>query len=437
MKKIIFFSFILTSTLYGQKFQLSNIYSEEYSIDRIAQQIYFRDFYSDTVRKVSLKNFSVVKTNFLISTPIFSNKRHLMVYRDSLYDIDGQLSYKFNDSQADSFGYMPDPEFPGSFSPNDSNFIYGNPKYYVSLNDSALKPIETNLSVYSFDFRNDADPQWSSDTSFVFLSIHDDAILEYFLYSNKLDTLTAVDTLSKILGFAYNTKYNILAYSTKEQKIFFHYKGNVEDSLIFSPDRDDSQGGCWKSGYVGITSLCWSQDNKKLAFINFQFIDISAAGIYLYSLDSNKIYRPTDCLEDGRKYHLRWANNDTLIYSNSTDQHLYGLDVSGLITSVHYIKDDQKTSDLSVSNYPNPFNNSTKISIALPDNVKGTFFIYDALGRLVRRYYLTGGKNKYEIIWDGLNDNKKSISSGFYFGILKEGDSKVRNTKTIKMIYLK
>lgn len=424
-------------------FKLTDIYSEEYSIDRIAQEVYFKDFYSDTVRTVDLKSRQIKTTDYVIVPPILSNKQHLLVYRTTLYDIDNQLSYEFNISEADSFGYTVNADFLGSFSPNDSNFIYGNPKYYVPINDSLLKPINTGLSVYQSVSYSGTDgfPQWSSDTSYVFLSLREDAIVEYFLKSGRIDTLVVADTQAylSLQGFSYNTKYNILAYSTDyPQQIYFHFKDSNMDSLIFLPERDDSDPHCWEVGYRGITSLSWSPDNKKLAFLGFQFIDASASGIYVYSLDSNKTYSATECNDYGRKYHMRWANNDTLIYSNATDKYLYGFDVSSVITSVEQKTDENVVTDFDICNYPNPFNSSTKITVTLPDNTGGTLFIYDATGKQVRKYHITNnGQNNFEVIWNGLDDNNKNVSSGFYLGVLRPDDPGIKYTRSIKMILLR
>ena len=433
----------LSSVSQSQKFLLTDINSTHFSIDRIAQQVYFKDFYSNTVRKVDLKNLEVTNTGLLVLLPIFSNKQHLMLYgNNSLYDHGNKNNYYlYNlDKQSkfiitDTLSYPPDVENYYSFSPNDSNFIAIGGMHYFSLKDSSLLPLDIEIN---YDQQIDAYPQWSSDTSFVFLS-GDNVIAEFFLKSRKLDTLVSLANYTNFLGFAYNNKHNILAYSTTKKQIYFHYKDTNRDSLIFYPVRDDpDEDFCWNFGAKGITSLSWSPDNKELAFLGFQFIDISVAGIYIYSLDSNRTYNATDCNDDGRKYSLKWVNNDTLIYSNSTDKFLYGIDVSSVITSVEQKKNNEVVTDFTISNYPNPFNNSTKIFVTMPNNTTGTLFIYDSLGEVVKKYYLKdNGKNNYEIIWDGSNDNNKSVSSGFYFGVVKSNDLKVKNTKTIKMIYLK
>lgn len=76
--------FIASPNSFPQQFKLTNINSTNYSIDKIAQEIYFKDILSDTVRKVTLKNLEVIETYFKFVPPILSNKFHLIVYGDTL-----------------------------------------------------------------------------------------------------------------------------------------------------------------------------------------------------------------------------------------------------------------------------------------------------------------------------------------------------------------
>jgi len=448
-ERIILISFwvIFTANLsHPQNFLLTDIYSEQFSIDRIAQQVYFKDFYSDTVRRIDLKTLEVTNTSMLVLLPIFSNKLHVMVHGSNswfdpknpnnyiLYNLDNQSKFIITDT----LGYPPNVENYYSFSPNDINFMTIGGIHYFSLEDSLLHPIDKNVQInYS---RIDAYPQWSSDTSFVFLS-GDDVIAEYFLKSKRLDTLVTVN--HNIVGFAYNIKNHTLAYSTYEHppRIYLHRKGSTQDTLIFLPTRDDPNCQYWALGQYGLTSLCWSPENEKLAFLAFQYVDIPIAGIYIYSPDSNRTYAAAsicDVESDGRKYHLKWANNDTLVYVNSTNGHIYGWDVSNVITSIDKKNDEQVPINFTIANYPNPFNGTTKISVTLPNGSNGALLIYDTIGRLIKKYYLDKREqNKYEILWNGINENNKYVSSGVYLGVLKSDDSKTQSTKTIKMIYLK
>jgi hypothetical protein len=74
-------------------------------------------------------------------------------------------------------------------------------------------------------------------------------------------------------------------------------------------------------------------------------------------------------------------------------------------------------------NYPNPFNPSTLIKYALKKDVKVSINVYNILGQkvktLVNEYQNAGYKS---IIWDGRNDNGKTVSSGIYIYKIIAGD---------------
>ena len=108
---------------------------------------------------------------------------------------------------------------------------------------------------------------------------------------------------------------------------------------------------------------------------------------------------------------MKWANNDTLIYVNTTDKHIYGMDVSSVITSIENTKEDRMPTDFSISNYPNPFNPETTINYTLPESGNIQVKIFDVLGRelktLVNEFSASGS---HSVKWDGSN-----YSSGIYF----------------------
>jgi hypothetical protein len=320
----------LTSISYSQQFKLTNINSYQYSIDRIAQQVYFKDSYTDTVRKVDLRDMSVTTIVQHSSLPFFANKHHFMLWGNNsywgdsgdsskdniyLYNLDNHSYFLITDTLA--FPYSS--EYYGSFSPNDSNFIY--PSFYFSLKDSLLKPFTYRKIEYNI---NDAWPEWSSDTSLIFIAgsgASDSVIAEYFLKSGKVDTLLTTHGL--LSGFSYNRKYKILAYAMGGGRIYFHYvNNNIPDSLV------EEQGD-----FPELTALRWSPDNSKLAFIGSQ-IDLGS-NIYVYDLDSNRAYLGGG---GGHSDHLKWANRDTLIFVDESQYLLYGLDVSSIYTSIRETK---------------------------------------------------------------------------------------------------
>ncbi|KAA3597874.1 MAG: T9SS C-terminal target domain-containing protein [Calditrichaeota bacterium] len=85
-------------------------------------------------------------------------------------------------------------------------------------------------------------------------------------------------------------------------------------------------------------------------------------------------------------------------------------------------------------NYPNPFNPSTTISYNLAKDSKVSLKIYNEIGEFVKE--LTNGfryEGSHNVIWDGTNNNGKSVSSGTYFYKISAGTF----TQTNKMILLK
>lgn len=78
-------------------------------------------------------------------------------------------------------------------------------------------------------------------------------------------------------------------------------------------------------------------------------------------------------------------------------------------------------------NYPNPFNPMTEIAYEIPDiggdEVRIELLIYDARGRVVRRFF-EGNKEsgRHAITWDGTDDRGSVVKSGVYFYLLRAGD---------------
>ncbi len=87
------------------------------------------------------------------------------------------------------------------------------------------------------------------------------------------------------------------------------------------------------------------------------------------------------------------------------------------------VKDDNRfpssfrPSDFSLSqNFPNPFNNETVITFALPRTSNVRIEIFNILGQKVRDLVderVTAGYKK--VVWNGKDNNGKSVASGIYF----------------------
>lgn len=68
-------------------------------------------------------------------------------------------------------------------------------------------------------------------------------------------------------------------------------------------------------------------------------------------------------------------------------------------------------------NYPNPFNSQTQITFDLYNSATVQLLIYDTNGRLVKSLIKdeTRNEGRYQVKWDGTNDQGKNLSSGVYF----------------------
>tara|TARA_B100000963_G_scaffold89417_1_gene76967 strand:+ start:19 stop:411 length:393 start_codon:yes stop_codon:yes gene_type:complete len=77
---------------------------------------------------------------------------------------------------------------------------------------------------------------------------------------------------------------------------------------------------------------------------------------------------------------------------------------------------------INLKTYPNPFNNSVRISFSLENNRQKEILIYNMMGVLVKSLYIRNIiKGENYIFWDGKNDSGKTSTSGIYFIKLIQG----------------
>ncbi len=111
-------------------------------------------------------------------------------------------------------------------------------------------------------------------------------------------------------------------------------------------------------------------------------------------------------------------------------------DINGLINPVGTEDLNEITCvDFELSqNYPNPFNPTTTINYSLKENSKVSLNIYNIKGQKVKQLVNELlSTDEYSVIWNGKDNNGKSISSGIYFYKLKAGGYE----QTKKMLLLK
>ncbi len=71
--------------------------------------------------------------------------------------------------------------------------------------------------------------------------------------------------------------------------------------------------------------------------------------------------------------------------------------------------------------FPNPFSTSTKINFSALPSSPVQLTVYDIRGRIVR-HLLNGvpGRASHSIIWDGMNEERRPVTSGVYFIVVRE-----------------
>ena len=113
----------------------------------------------------------------------------------------------------------------------------------------------------------------------------------------------------------------------------------------------------------------------------------------------------------------------------STDIFLMKIEDSGDITQLSKLK---ALENISLSNYPNPFNRYTNICLNIKRQGKYTMRVIDLSGKeitvLLNRFLPEG---QFEFSWNGQNQNRKIINPGVYFLELN-GDSDKKVIKIIK-----
>jgi hypothetical protein len=120
--------------------------------------------------------------------------------------------------------------------------------------------------------------------------------------------------------------------------------------------------------------------------------------------------------ESGLKF-LGWH-----AYSDAIQMVLLIDDVMVVEDPVANENDIAQLTNLSLSNYPNPFNPQTRISFSIPQNEVASLKIFNLKGQLVKEFNNLTSKDTH-IVWNGTNTHNKPIPSGIYLTKLVTGSS--------------
>lgn len=431
MKNICILFFILTSISYAQPFEIAWGTLSYFSIDNFKNDIYYYFTPQNKYYKTNITTLVDSATDFP-SIPRFANKSHIAIYAQQnnlvLKDFEKDTSYILLTAPQnilDNSYY---------FSPNDSNIIVFD-RYY-SFRDNQSHPLSYQISDWDIDYR-----KWASDSTILSLE-SGNVILQYYLYSNKIDTFFSFGNDIFLSGYSYSISNNSLAYSIYSvddpPKLYLHNFETNNDSILFDPSKDDSiqLGPCW-SNPIAIKSITLSPNEKRIGFFN-SLLTNSGSGLYIFELDSGYANMYLDCSNYGQKYTLEWLRNDTLIYFDATISLIYGIDVRPNIVSVQNLIRSESPENIEISSFPNPFNSSTSINIFLPSAASFDISIYNILGEEVfNSGKLIKSSGYFQYKWDGKDFNNITVNSGVYIVLVKGEMNLNMFSKGNKIIHLK
>ncbi len=164
---------------------------------------------------------------------------------------------------------------------------------------------------------------------------------------------------------------------------------------------DNQEGGQDDSSFIegGDTGDGMSFGDNGVKIEESQSLDL---GFTAYFLEKNK--------DKAFAEQLAYNIENPVIYRTTT-------------VDVRDINDQLPNGYLLLQNYPNPFNNATAINFVVPRAANVQLAIYDLNGRLVKNLVndrMDAGQHK--IIWNGLDENGRTVSTGVYIYQMKSDD---------------
>jgi len=291
-----------------------------------------------------------------------------------------------------------------------SQFVYGYPAYRlrsIDLSDYSIKEIYRSYNTeapvpQNFTFTGN-DYQFSS-----------------YIKNGEENVLIA-----KANPHNGNTKDSIMIYQTAYDSIrvlLEYFRKPYDISTGFFSPKWSSNGAAFTiqrgSEIIdyGCGNTIWEYSLENDSIIDFI---PGWEGIYAhqyYGEFMNPVY-----LDSNRIAFCAWDPNNLDTYQNEI--HIADRTIVDIADTI------KKSINLSINNYPNPFNNSTVINYALPTAGSINLAIYNAKGELVKNLY-TGHQSAGR---HASTFNASGLNSGVYYTRLKYGN----NTKVHKVLLVK
>jgi len=206
--------------------------------------------------------------------------------------------------------------------------------------------------------------------------------------------------------------YNSILYGDLPGEIY------IDNEFSSNPSTVNIQNSLINGGYEGIENVySWNIVNWMDGNLN-EDPNWDVNGDYPYMLTENSpcIDAGTLDLPPGIELPEFDLAGNPRIYGETIDMGAYEYQDSVSV------QEDILTSILQTQlfNYPNPFNSTTTISLLITEESEIELSIYNIKGQKVKTLLdAYSAKGHFEIIWRGVDDNKRSVASGNYFIKLK------------------
>ena len=358
--------------------------------------------------------------------PVFANKNNWAAYLDSINQMHicdfvsnsekvvSTILYKTaNKNSGGTYGC--------SFSPNDKYvLILANPKVFCySIADGTISAVKNEDLIVTSPY--DVMYDWADNDSTLILMKNIDnytnILLSYNFITDQTDTLVYSDSIhmmSQYRPFAYNQQTGKLFYATTSKTsadVSLHsydLKTKTDNVIFYAPYISNSYGILDEIG-----GLTWSPDWTSLAAFSYG-LDLRT-NLHVYYGASNVMQTYFKYIRPEQMFNAVWLNNDTLIYQKVSSLCGYAFNST---VDIKQPSGNGVDYHIDASNYPNPFNPSTRIDYALPEAAVVQIKIYTLTGALVKTLV-----NEYkEAGYYSADFNAATLPSGVYFYRMTAGN---------------
>jgi len=219
--------------------------------------------------------------------------------------------------------------------------------------------------------------------------------------------------------------YNSILYGDNPREIY------IDNDSSENPSTVNIQNSLVAGGYEEIENIYnWNTVNWLEGNLNEDpFWDVTGEYPFALSLDSPCINTGTLDLPAGIELPEFDLAGNPRIYGDTIDMGAYEFQGDSQSNDEDEINVPEIT---RISNYPNPFNPSTTIKLDLAESGKIELAIYNIKGQKVNTLLNAySSKGHFEIIWRGVDNNQKQVSSGQYFIKLKVNGKEKEISKCI------